>query len=231
MPGRSTLARGDARGIGHSSAPAAEASVRLVGRRTRRAGCARRPLGDDVGDARRCRLRRDADGVLHHPRLGTPVGHDAHPAHPEQRCAAVALVVEALPDAVESGLEGEERQRRDRPLLQVGAQRAEDVAGQPLEELDHHVAHEAVADDHVGAVRDHLVGLHVADEVEVCRRQALVGGARQDVALLHLLADVEEADARIASRAARARRRSRPWPRTGPGWWRCCRRWRRRPGS
>ena len=97
---------------------------------------------------------------------------------------------------VEAGLEGQQRQRRHRALLEVGTQRAEDVAGQPLEELDHDVADESVADDHVGDMADHVVPLHVADEVQPRLLDASVGLARQGVALLRLLADVEQADAR-----------------------------------
>ena len=143
----------------------------------------------------RRRLGGDADGVLDHARLGAAVGHDAHPSHAQQRGAAVALVVEAMLHAVEARLQGQQRERRDRPLLQVGPQRAEDVAGQALEELDHHVADEPVAHDHVGDVADQVVALHVADEVQVEPAHQRVRLARQGVPLLVLLADVQQADA------------------------------------
>ena len=95
------------------------------------------------------------------------------------------------------GFKRQHGERRDRSLLEVLAQGAEDEAGDALEELDHHVADEPVAHDDIGAVLDQVVRLDVANEMEVERRQLGVGLAGQLVALLNLLADVEEADPRV----------------------------------
>ena len=149
------------------------------------------------------RLRRDAQCVLDHPGPRAAVRHDAHSADAEQRRASIALVVEAMLHAVESRLQREQGQRRDRAHLQIGAQGAEDVAGQPLEELDHHVAHEPVADNHVGDVLDQVVALHVPHEVEVQLAQAAVGLTCQRVPLLLLLTDVQQADAWARTDAGR----------------------------
>ena len=71
------------------------------------------------------------------------------PFEPEQRRRAVLAVVGALAEAVEGGLGelvAELAARAPRDLL---AQHAQDQLGQRLGALQHHVAHEAVADDHV----------------------------------------------------------------------------------
>src|SRR5438132_789217 len=43
----------------------------------------------------------------------------------------------------------------------------EDEVGRGLRHLDRHVAHEAVGDDDVGPAGEDLLGLHVADEVDL----------------------------------------------------------------
>jgi hypothetical protein len=163
----------------------------------REQGVLARPLVDELRDPRVRRLRGDPDGVLDHPRPRASVRDDAHTLHAEQRRAAIPLVVEPGAGSVETGPEGQQRQRRDRSLLEVLAQRAEDEAGDALEELDDNVADEAIADDDVGPVSDHVVRLDVADEMQVRGGQLGVRLAGLLVPLVDLLADVQQADPRV----------------------------------
>ena len=92
--------------------------------------------------------------------------HDAHAAHAQQRGAAEALVVEAPPDPIKPRPQREQCERCYRSLVEVLANRAKDVGRQSLEELEDDIPHEAIAHHHIRAVRDQLVALDVADEVQ-----------------------------------------------------------------
>ena len=88
---------------------------------------------------------------------------------------------------------------------------------QALEELDHDVAEDRVADHDVGQVVGQVLALDVAGEAEVGRVEQLGRALDPGVALALLLADRQQRDARGSRRPGRARRRSRPSGRTGRG--------------
>ena len=65
---------------------------------------------------------------------------------------------------------------------------------QALEELDHDVADDGIADDDVGEVVDEVLALDVADEVQAGRDRAARCAGRSGLALATLLADRQQGD-------------------------------------
>src|SRR5437016_2234426 len=73
-----------------------------------------------------------------------------------------------------------------------------EVRDRSLEQLQDDVAGEAVGHDDVGGASEQLPPFRVTAEVEVARRQQLVGLERELVPLFGLLADREQPDLRVA---------------------------------
>ena len=146
-----------------------------IGRgRLGRDGSVRRdvPGAERLGDALRDPLARrrgaDADGMLDHAPLRAAVGDDHGAPDAQQRRSADDLVVERPCGCARCrGAAAGRRAGPGSPLRNSARNRSKMKAGQALEELDHDVAQDRVADDDVGELRGQVLALDVADEVEV----------------------------------------------------------------
>ena len=150
------------------------------------------------------------------------------PDDAEQRRAAVLGVVDALAEAPERPARQQVADLARERARQLFAQQLLDHLDQAFAQLQHDVAGEAVADDDVGAAREDVAGLDVADEVERRRLQQPVaprGSGR--CPCLPLRRSTAGRPAAPRRRAARGRR-PRPSRRIAAGASACTRRWRRR---
>ena len=120
---------------------------------------------------------------------------DGHPAHAEQRGAAIGRVVQMADQLAHA-----------RPLEDIGRAVADEADEHPsgrLVEFEHHIAHESIADHHVDGDAPLRPGqdvptFDVSGVVETRGAlEQLVDLAHDRGALLFLLAHVEEADDRI----------------------------------
>src|SRR5215210_8582212 len=147
-------------------------------------------------ELRRRELHGAADGVLDGPGVGPPVADETAAVDPQEGRGPEFPVVGTLAEAVEGGF-GEHVPRLGAgAALDLFAEHAEDHLGQSLGAFEDHVAHEAVADDHVGVAVEHVPPLDVAEEVQAGRLQDLEDLAGDVVPLPLLLADRHQADAR-----------------------------------
>ena len=89
------------------------------------------------------------------------------------------------------------RQASAQRARELGPPQVEDEGRQALEELDHDVAEDRVADDDVGHVGGQVLALDVALEAQVGRVEQLGGALDPGVALALLLADRQQRDARL----------------------------------
>jgi hypothetical protein len=145
-------------------------------------GRALRAEGDRVGD-RRARARAMSD--------------DHEPSQPEQIGAAVGIRVEPLAQAPRSGTDEETAELPARAFLDLLSELVEKRLDRPLHELERHVPREAVADHHVGGMREQLAALDVADEVEMAGLEKRMRLPDEAIPLLRLLADGEKSDGRV----------------------------------
>ena len=99
------------------------------------------------------KLIRHANSIEDRAIVRRAVPDDAHPAHAQQRRAAVLPVIQPAPEVVK-GLPREQRAhlRRHRPRQRL-AQHVAHKAAHALAGLQRHVAHKAVAHNHVGLAR------------------------------------------------------------------------------
>ena len=126
------------------------------------------------------------------------------------------------------------KQRAHLGRHRAGQRLAQHVAHKPAHAfagLQRHVAHKAVADDHVGLAAEDVAAFNVADEVDRQRLQQRKRLARQVVALGLFFADREQAHARLRESSARCARTSRPSPRIVRGCAPCNPHWRPRPAA
>ena len=105
---------------------------------------------DPLRDALASRRGTHADGMLDHAPLRAAVGDDHGAPDAQQRRAADHLVVEDRADPPDAGAHQQVREAAADRARELGPEQVEDVAGQALEELDHDVAEDRVADDDVG---------------------------------------------------------------------------------
>src|SRR5688572_22169205 len=144
-------------------------------------------------DEGRGRADRAADGA----RRRAAVADEDDAVDAEQRRAAVLGVVELLLQALEGGPHEERAELRLEVATDLLARALGNVADHGLGQLEHHVAGEAVGDDHVHLAPQDVPALDVADEVHVRRLgQQAVRLLAELVALARLLADRQETDAR-----------------------------------
>ena len=101
-----------------------------------------------------------------------------------------AEFVEGLPRQQRAHLRGD--RARERLAQHIAHKAADALAG-----LQRHVAHKAVADNHVGLAAENVAPLHVADEADGQRLEQRKGLARQVVALGLFFADGEQTHARL----------------------------------
>ena len=124
------------------------------------------------------------------------MGDDDRAADAQQRRSADLLVVEHGPDAAHAGAHEQVRQAAAEGPLELAAPQVEDEGGQALEELDHDVAEDRVADHDVGQMVGQVLALDVAGEVEVRQVEQLGRALDPGVALALLLADGQQRHAR-----------------------------------
>src|SRR5664280_3341131 len=162
------------------------------------AGAKLADLGFDVADdpARGVSVG-EADGVPDRICARARVAHQARPAHAEQRRPPVLGVVRLALEGREHAFRQQHADRRLRRAPRLAAQQGVDHLAQPLGDLEHDVAHETVADHHVHAAVVDVAPLDVADEVQPGIGEQAVRLDRHAVALALLLADREQADARV----------------------------------
>ena len=137
------------------------------------------------------------DGALDGVAVGGTVGLENVAAQTEQRGAAVALGVDALLEGAEGGLGQQGAGGAHRVGLKLLAQHGGEEFHERFPALEHDVADEAVADDHVDVLGKHLEtldGTGVVDQA-VDAAEQFVGLGDQGAALALLGADVHEADA------------------------------------
>ncbi|CAN3961792.1 signal peptidase I, partial [Dysosmobacter welbionis] len=131
------------------------------------------------------------------PGVGTAMGLDHRLLDPQEGCAAHLAGIQQLFHLPQI------------PFHQTGGQlglgAGEEHLLQGLEQelayalhgFQHHIAGEAVGNDHIGGAHHGLVGLHIADEVDAAGLPSLfqqgVGLMAQGVALLLLRTDVQKA--------------------------------------
>src|SRR3954470_17823297 len=143
-------------------------------------------------------LRAEGDRVGNRRSRAGAVGDDYETSQPQQIGAAVGIRVEPLAQAARGGTDEEASEFPARARLDLLSELVEERLDRPFHELERHVAREAVADDHVGCVREQLAALDVADEVEMARLENRMRLADEAVPLLRLLADGEERDVRVS---------------------------------
>ena len=160
---------------------------------------------------------RHGDGVADGLRRRAAVADDAQPGDAEQRRAAVLRVVDALAEPPERAPRQQVADLARKRALQLLAEQRPRPSRPALRSLQHDVAGEAVADDHVGVAAVDLARLDVADEVQRRGLEQLVRLARQLVALASL------PRRSTAARPAAARRRARPARRPRPSRANCSR--------
>ena len=129
-------------------------------------------------------------------RLARPWVMIDRPAHAEERRATDLLVVEDAPDPADAGPHEQVGEPAAERPLELVAPQVEDVAGQALEELDHDVAEDRVADHHVGQVAGQVLALDVALEAQPGCVEQLGRALDPGVALALLLADRQQCHAR-----------------------------------
>jgi hypothetical protein len=125
------------------------------------------------------------------------VGDDHEASQPQQIGPAVGVRVEPFAQASRGGTDEEAAELPPRARLDLLSELVEERLDRPFHELERHVPREAVADDHVGCVREQLTALDVADEVEMAGLENRMRLADEAVSLLRLLTDREEGDLRV----------------------------------
>ena len=101
-----------------------------------------------------------------------------------------------MADPRDAGTQQQVRQATPQRAAELAPPQVEDEPGQALEELDHDVAQDGVADDHVGEVVGQVLALDVALEPQVRGVEELGGPLDPRIALALLLADREQGDPR-----------------------------------
>ena len=133
----------------------------------------------------------------HREGLAAAVADHADPFHPQQQGPAVFGMVESLLDADQVAAEKGGAHLAAPTPRQLGPQHVQENPAHRFEELQQHVAGEAVAHHHVEFSGEHVPALAVAGEHQALfRRQQGVGLQGEIVALAFLLTDVQQADAR-----------------------------------
>ena len=220
--GRGRSRRPPARSIGPCStwvsagtaAPRGRGRRRILGRATPEGG---RGIGRASGQARwppAARRRRPPstislgqhDGVGHGPRLRRPVADDADALDAEEHGPAVGLRSRSTRAAGRAPGAGRSRglavAGSEEPIASTKARDTADAAA--FERLEHDVAGEAVGDDDVDVVGQHVAALDVADEVRgpaSAASSSWVAFTRL-LPFIGLLADRQEPDPRLAHAVA-----------------------------
>ena len=157
--------------------------------------------------------------ALEHAALGEPRGHrdaaldglrrrpavadERQATYAEQQAGALLGVVHALPEPRERPPREQRADLRHERGAELLAQHLCRRLDQALADLERDVAREAVAHDHVGAAREELARLEVADEVQGGLLEQRVRLADQVVALARFLANRQQPDTRPVDDAAR----------------------------
>ncbi len=115
------------------------------------------------------------------------------PPQPEQIGAAVGLGIESGAQSARGRADQQAAGLAPRRRRDLAAERVEHRLDRPLQQLQRHVAREAVADHDVRCPGEQVATFGVAGEAEIARGEQRVRLERQGVPLLGLLADREEA--------------------------------------
>src|SRR6266700_1440266 len=125
-----------------------------------------------------------------------PFGDHREPPQPEEVGPAVRVRVEARAQAAGGGTDQDAPELAPSRRADLLAERVQQLADRPFEQLQRAVAGEAVGDDDVGGAAEQIAGFGVAEEVQVAPAQELVRFEGELVPLLRLLADREQPDFR-----------------------------------
>jgi hypothetical protein len=158
-------------------------------------------LGDFVADLKVQTHVREllgaADGALHGPCVGAAVGDETAAVQAQQRSSPVLAVVHPLSEAVENRLGQGVAELAAGTRRHLLPQHPQQHLAERLGALQHGVADEAVANDHVHFAIENVPPLDVADEVEAGRLEHPEDLAGELRPLPLFLADRQYADARL----------------------------------